>query len=1161
MVVRATSSDNSFETRTFTINIGDVNDNTPTISFGQSFNVNEDATAPLSLGTVIGNDADITGVLQGWAISSGNTDNTFAIDSATGELSLVNASNLDHETDPSRLLMVTVSDGSRTSIATCITVNILNVNEATQLPAWATLTQTGVSTYQISGTPTPADLGANLVELSASDPAGLVSDPYSFTINVTDVEYAPTITFANKHIVNEPDQLVGTVVGADLDNDVLSYSLGNSGDGAMFTIDAASGVLSFTAASDADILSDNNKDNTYEITVQVSDGTTTTSKAVTVELAEVDEFAASAISDSNNNPNQVAENAGLGATVGLTASAFDGDLSDGITYSLDPSSGSIFTINPTSGLVTVAADNLLDRETATSHTITVIATSDDNTSSTANFTIAVTDVNDTPPAVTTGQLFAVSEAANVATSVGTVTATDVDITGDSGNAVGVFQIDSSTGEISVLDSASLDFETTPSYSLGISVSDGINRSATEIVTIDVLDANEKPSFIPVNNPSVNEVFTQLIATTDPENDAVLISATQLPSWLSLTDNGNGTGTLSGTPDSASAGTYDVVLNANDGNLSATPLAFTITVNKVNDLPVIIFPTTVTIDENTQAVGVVNSTDIDNDVVTYSLANTGDAAFFSIDSATGALSFSVAPDADIPADGDTNNIYDITVLASDGASPVSQDVAITVTNLDESDVGLISDIDLAANSIDENAAPNSTVGITAQASDTDSNDTVSYAIVDASGLLTIDAGTGVVSTNAALDYESRTSITFDVVATSTDGSTSTQAYTININDVNDNAPVVTSNQSFIASENLTSGSLIGAVAATDVDTGAVLQNWQIVGGNANNIIEIDATTGELSLAGGASLDYETTPQYTLSVVVSDEGGNMSAATDVVVNISDINEAPVITSASNATAIENTPFNFTVLASDQENNALTVSTSSALPAWLALDQSTGELSGTPAHADVGTYVLTFLVDDGLNTSSQVFTLSVTDINQAPSITSVAPATATEDASFSHLITSSDPDNDSVSFSSANLPAWLTLTDNSNGTATLQGIPTNADVGINSFTLEVNDGALSQSQQVDIDVINTNDLPVLTLPSAVAVDENTTVVVTAASTDDDNTPPVYSLANGGDNELFSINPTTGELTFSTAPDAENALDTDANNTYNITVQVSDGSPFQAP
>ena len=72
-----------------------------------------------------------------------------------------------------------------------------------------------------------------------------------------------------------------------------------------------------------------------------------------------------------------------------------------------------------------------------------------------------------------------------------------------------------------------------------------------------------------------------------------------------------------------------------------------------------------------------------------------------------------------------------------------------------------------------------------ATDADGTDTVTYSLSDdAGGLFTIDANTGVITVNGALDYETATSHSVTVLATSSDTSTSSQAFTIDVTDVNE-----------------------------------------------------------------------------------------------------------------------------------------------------------------------------------------------------------------------------------------------------------------------------------------------------------------------------------------------------------------------------------------
>jgi Ca2+-binding RTX toxin-like protein len=78
-----------------------------------------------------------------------------------------------------------------------------------------------------------------------------------------------------------------------------------------------------------------------------------------------------------------------------------------------------------------------------------------------------------------------------------------------------------------------------------------------------------------------------------------------------------------------------------------------------------------------------------------------------------------------------------------------------------------------------------------------------------------------------------------------------------------------------------------------------------------------------------------------------------------------------------------------------------------------------------------------------------------------------------------------------------------------------------------------------------------------AAVSIAENSTAVTTVVASDPDAGQTLsYSLADGADGNLFTINATTGAIAFINAPDYENPTDAGANNVYDVTVQVSDGS-----
>jgi VCBS repeat-containing protein/predicted outer membrane repeat protein len=90
----------------------------------------------------------------------------------------------------------------------------------------------------------------------------------------------------------------------------------------------------------------------------------------------------------------------------------------------------------------------------------------------------------------------------------------------------------------------------------------------------------------------------------------------------------------------------------------------------------------------------------------------------------------------------------------------------------------------------------------------------------------------------------------------------------------------------------------------------------------------------------------------------------------------------------------------------------------------------------------------------------------------------------------------------------------------------------------------------------VVAVDDPPVITSDSAFNVAENHTAVTTITATDPDSSILTYSISGGADAVRFSMDGSTGVLAFVTAPDFEVPTDANADNVYEVSVQVSDGS-----
>ena len=96
-------------------------------------------------------------------------------------------------------------------------------------------------------------------------------------------------------------------------------------------------------------------------------------------------------------------------------------------------------------------------------------------------------------------------------------------------------------------------------------------------------------------------------------------------------------------------------------------------------PVIAGGTTASVQEGAIVALDVDANDANGDALTFSISGGADQSLFSINSVTGVVTFNAAPDFEIPADADGNNVYNIQVTVSDGALTDSANYAITVTD--------------------------------------------------------------------------------------------------------------------------------------------------------------------------------------------------------------------------------------------------------------------------------------------------------------------------------------------------------------------------------------------------------------------------------------------------------------------------------------------------
>jgi len=703
---------------------------------------------------------------------------------------------------------------------------------------------------------------------------------------------------------------------------------------------------------------------------------------------------------------------------------------------------------------------------------------------------------------------------------------------------------------------------------------------------------------------VDHAAAQLVYTLTgaPTNGTLFLNAVPLSAASTFTQADVNAGLVTYSHDGSETASDSFAFTVDDGVGANSAATFNITVTPVNDNSPNITSNgggataAIGIAENSTGVTTVSVTDADQpvQVLSYSISGGADAAHFSINSSSGALSFVAAPNREAPTDSNGDSIYEVTVQVSDGGLTDTQAISVTVTDVDEFDVGAVTDSNAAANAVDENAANGTTVGVTASASDADATtNAITYSLDDtAGGRFAIDGSTGVVTVanGSLLDRESAASHNIVGRATSADGSFSTQSFTINVNPLNDNNPIITSNgggatATISTAENT---AVVTTVTATDSDLPGQTLSYSIAGGADAARFSIDSSSGALSFVSAPNYESPTDANgdnvYAVTVQVSDGAGGTDSQT-VSVNVEDL-RVTVDSQTTGSTTAASMTLSHTASGNDR---LMLVTVSLANPGARSVSGITyngdslifvGAQANGSNEARIETWALVapdlgahnvVVTLTGANTTGTVVGVSTfTGVDQATPLGTFASAggdssnptvnvsSGADELVFAGITVESGTNYNLVPGAGQTEHWDIHLDDANSGAST--------EAGAASVALSWSFGGSNQWAVGAVSIrptIGVNFAPAITSngggeTAAVSIAENTTAVTTVTANDADMPPQTltYSIAGGDDGARFSIDSTTGVLTFLSAPDFESPLDADADNVYEVTIQVSDGA-----
>ncbi|MCG7890844.1 MAG: Ig-like domain-containing protein [Candidatus Thiodiazotropha endolucinida] len=1204
---RVTDNDGQTADATVTINVTPVSDATP-VANADSITVAEGTTATTLVGgssTVLDNDTGL-----------GDTPVTVSLvtDVTNGSLTLNGDGTFSYTHDGSEnftdsfTYRVTDNDGE-TADAT-VTINVTPVSDATPVANADSITvaEGGTITTLVGGSSTVLNndtgLGDTPVTVSlvtdvtngsltlngdgtfsyTHDGSENFTDSFTYrvtdndgqtadatvTINITPVSDQTPVANADSITVAEGATATTLVGGSStvLNNDT---GLGDTPVMVSLVTDVTNGSLTLNGDGTFSYTHDGSENFTDSFTYRVTDNDGETADAtVTINVTPVSDATPVANADSIT----VAEGATATTLVGGSSTVLNNDTGLGDT----PVTVSLVT-DVTNGTLTLNTDGTFsythDGSENFTDSFTYRVTDNDGETADATVTINITPVSDATP-VANADSITVAEGATATTLVGgssTVLNNDTGL-GDTPVTVSLVT-DVTNGSLTLSGDGTFSYthdgseNFTDSFTYRVTDNDGETADAT--VTINITPVSDATPVANADSITVAEgaTATTLVggSSTVLNNDTGLGDTPVTVSLVTDVTNGtltlNGDGTFSYTHDGSENFTDSFTYRVTDNDGETADATVTINITPVSDQTPVANADSITVAEGATATTLVggSSTVLNNDT---GLGDTPVIVSLITNVTNGSLTLNGDGTFSYTHDGSENFTDSFTYRITDNDGETA-DATVTINVTPVSDTTPVANADSIT--VAEGATATTLVGgsSTVLNNDTGLGDTpviVSLITNVTNGSLTLN-GDGTFSYTHDGSENFTDSFTYRV--TDNDGETADATVTINVTPVSDETPVANTDSITVA-EGATATTLVGG-SSTVLNNDTGLGDTPVIVSLITNV-----TNGSLTLNGDGTFSYthDGSENFTDSFTyrITDNDGETADAT-VTINITPVSDqtpvanADSITVAEGATATTLVGGSSTVLNNDTglSDTPVTVSLITDVTNGILTLNSDGTFSYTHDGSENFTDSFTYRVtDNDGETADATVTINVISNNNPPEASDTNISVLEDNVYTGNLPAAVDGDGDTVTYRLDSNPVHGSITLDMDG-----GFSYTPDAdyhGADSFIYSVSDGnGGNNSYLVEIDVVSVNDSPVITSHDEnenvlLSLEENATLVTMVTADDPENDAISFAIDGGADLGLFSIDPISGEMVFTHAPDMENPLDADQDNLYQVQVLVSDGN-----